>query len=71
MKLLCNLLPLIPICLTTTSLANEQPNVILILTDDQGYGDVSLHGNPVLKTPNLDHLAKESVRFTQFHVDPM
>lgn len=51
--------------------AADRPNVILILTDDQGYGDVSSHGNPVLKTPNVDRLAKESVRFTDFHVAPM
>jgi arylsulfatase A-like enzyme len=47
------------------------PNVILILTDDQGYGDFSCHGNPVLKTPNLDRLHSQSVRFTDFHVTPM
>ncbi|MEM9527825.1 MAG: sulfatase-like hydrolase/transferase, partial [Bacteroidota bacterium] len=46
------------------------PNVILILTDDQGYGDLSCHGNQFFKTPNLDALFKESVRFTDFHVDP-
>jgi arylsulfatase len=46
-------------------------NVILVLTDDQGYGDLSCHGNPVLKTPNLDQLYAESVRFTDFHVAPM
>lgn len=50
--------------------AITQPNVILVLTDDQGYGDLSCHGNPVLKTPNLDKLYNESVRFTDFHVDP-
>jgi hypothetical protein len=33
-----------------------QPNVILILTDDQGYGDLSCHGNPVVKTPQMDKL---------------
>ncbi|MCI0420919.1 MAG: sulfatase-like hydrolase/transferase, partial [Acidobacteria bacterium] len=49
----------------------SQPNVILILTDDQGYGDLSCHGNPVLKTPNLDKLHAESIRFTDFHVAPM
>jgi arylsulfatase len=46
-------------------------NVILVMTDDQGYGDLSCHGNPVLKTPNLDQLYTESVRFTDFHVAPM
>ncbi len=46
-------------------------NVILIMTDDQGYGDLSCHGNPVLQTPNLDKLYSESVRFTDFHVAPM
>ena len=53
------------------SLAAEKPNVIVVITDDQGYGDFSCHGNPVLKTPNLDRLAKESVRLTNFHVTPM
>src|SRR6187399_153595 len=46
------------------------PNIIFILTDDQGYGDLSVHGNPVLKTPNLDRLHAEGVRFTDFHVSP-
>ena len=49
----------------------DKPNVILILTDDQGYGDISAHGNPVLKTPEIDKLWEESVRFTDFHVAPM
>ena len=48
----------------------DRPNVILILTDDQGYGDLSCHGNPVVKTPNLDRLHAESVSFTDFHVSP-
>jgi arylsulfatase A-like enzyme len=52
------------------SLSGRQPNIIFILTDDQGYGDLSCHGNPVLKTPNLDRLHKEGVRFTDFHVSP-
>ncbi|MFP6676103.1 MAG: arylsulfatase [Pirellulaceae bacterium] len=54
------------------ALASEfrPPNVILVMTDDQGYGDLSCHGNPVLKTPNLDQLYAESVRFTDFHVSP-
>lgn len=49
----------------------SKPNVIIVLTDDQGYGDLSCHGNPILKTPNLDALQSESVRFTDFHVAPM
>ena len=59
--------------LLTCSVANaaNKPNVILIVADDQGYGDLSCHGNPVLKTPNMDRLYAESVRFTDFHVAPM
>ncbi|MDB4459085.1 arylsulfatase [bacterium] len=53
-----------------TSLAAKQPNVILVMTDDQGYGDLSCHGNPDIQTPHLDTLHGESVRFTDFHVDP-
>src|SRR5438552_18617388 len=52
------------------SLAGRKPNIILILTDDQGYGDLSAHGNPILKTPNMDRLHAEGVRFTDFHVSP-
>ena len=48
-----------------------KPNVIVILSDDQGYGDLSCHGNPVLKTPNLDRLHSQSIRLTDFHVAPM
>jgi arylsulfatase A-like enzyme len=51
--------------------ARLRPNVILILTDDQGYGDLGAHGNPVLKTPVMDRLHARSVRFTDFHVAPM
>lgn len=42
-------------------------NVILIMTDDQGYGDVGFTGNPYIKTPNLDKFASESCCFTNFH----
>jgi arylsulfatase A-like enzyme len=48
-----------------------KPNVILIITDDQGYGDLACHGNPVALTPHLDRLHDESVRLTDFHVAPM
>jgi arylsulfatase len=50
---------------------SNRPNVVILLTDDQGYADLSCHGNPVLKTPNLDKLHAESVRFTDFHSAPM
>lgn len=50
--------------------AEKQPNVIIILSDDQGYGDLGRHGHPILKTPNLDKFYDESVRFTRFHVSP-
>lgn len=46
------------------------PNIILVMTDDQGYGDLGWTGNPILKTPRLDAFASESVRFTDFHVSP-
>jgi len=51
--------------------AASRPNVIIVLSDDQGFGDFSLNGNPVLKTPNLDALARQSVRLMDFHVAPM
>lgn len=50
--------------------ASKRPNVIVILTDDQGCGDLSIYGNPILKTPHTDRFASESVRFTDFHVTP-
>lgn len=48
-----------------------RPNVIVIMTDDQGYPELSIHSNPILKTPNLDKLAESSVRFGDFHAAPM
>src|SRR6266481_1203675 len=54
----------------TNSKRPERPNIILVMTDDQGYGELACHGNPIIQTPNLDQLHKESVRFTDFHVSP-
>ncbi len=48
----------------------RQPNVILVITDDQGYGDLAAHGNTMIQTPNMDALHRQSVRLTDFHVDP-
>jgi arylsulfatase len=53
-----------------SDLRNARPNIVFILTDDQGYGDLACHGNPILQTPNLDRLHRESRRFTDFHVSP-
>ncbi|MBT8305508.1 MAG: arylsulfatase, partial [Maribacter sp.] len=50
---------------------NERPNVIIIITDDQGYGDLGYTGNPHVKTPNIDAFAAESVRFNNFYVSPV
>tara|TARA_X000000950_G_scaffold58537_2_gene70790 strand:- start:4482 stop:6221 length:1740 start_codon:yes stop_codon:yes gene_type:complete len=47
------------------------PNVILIITDDQGYGDLNINGNPNIKTPTLDAFAHQSVRFNNFYVSPV
>ena len=58
-------------CTSTPEGDDTRPNVIIILTDDQGYGDMSAHGNPILKTPKLDSLHDESIRLTDFHVAPV
>ncbi len=50
--------------------AAERPNIVVLLSDDQGYGDVGRHGHPFLKTPNMDLLYDQSVRLTDFSVSP-
>lgn len=49
----------------------EQPNILLIITDDQGYGDLSLTENPYAETPVIDQLAKEGTLVNQFYVSPV
>lgn len=56
---------------TFPAAAAPRPNVVLIITDDQGYGDFGSSGNPVLKTPHLDRLAADGVRLTNFYVSPV
>ena len=51
-------------------LAGSKPNIILVMTDDQGYGPVGRHGHPWIQTPNLDALYDTSLRFTRFLVSP-
>jgi len=52
---------------TPANVAQEKPNIVLIMTDDLGYGDVSSYGATALTTPNIDRLAKEGLRFTDAH----
>ena len=49
----------------------SKPNVLLIMTDDQGWGDIGSHGNPVLKTPVMDGIAAAGARFERFYVSPV
>ena len=51
--------------------ASRRPNVVFLLTDDQGYGDLSIHGNPHIQTPAIDSLARDGAQFTQFHSSPV
>jgi arylsulfatase len=48
-----------------------RPNVIIVMPDDQGYPELSIHGNPILKTPHLDRLHDQSLRLADYHVSPM
>ena len=57
----------IPLAFATS----ERPNVILIFTDDQGFGDVGFHGNAEFKTPHLGWLASKSAEFIHFYVQPL
>ena len=52
-------------CLSVYGQKNEKPNIIFILCDDMGYGDLGCYGQPYIQTPNLDNMAREGMRFTQ------
>ena len=56
--------------LTSSSFAEDPTNVVFVIADDQGYGDLGCTGNPVVKTPNVDHLASESSGLSDYHVAP-
>ncbi len=51
--------------------ADSKPNIIVILTDDQGWGDLSIHGNTAIDTPNIDRLARAGAQFDRFYVSPV
>jgi arylsulfatase A-like enzyme len=63
--LVCTLAHLLP------AAEPKHPNIILIMTDDQGYGDLGFHGNPVIETPQLDAFARQSAIMTHFYVSPV
>ncbi len=61
-------------CTTSNKEAKEKPNrpnVILILTDDQGWGDLSMHGNEWVQTPVIDQMAQDGAQFERFYVSPL
>ena len=61
----------LPLSFLSCSKLKNKPNVILIITDDQGYGDFGINGNPIIKTPNLDDMAKRSAQMTNYYVCPV
>ena len=66
--LLSSLLFLLGVLKTSAASAAEQPNIIFIFADDWGWGDLSCHGHPYVKTPNIDRLAREGTDFHRFTV---
>jgi len=60
--ILCSLLLAIP-----SALAAERPNVVIIFAADLGYGDLGCYGSPAIRTPHLDRMAAEGLRFTDFY----
>ena len=72
MKTLPLFLALLTLALPATLLADTtRPNVLLIINDDQGYGDASSFGSKDLQTPHFDALAASGIRFTKFRVNPL
>ncbi|MEM9658642.1 MAG: sulfatase-like hydrolase/transferase, partial [Planctomycetota bacterium] len=51
--------------------AADRPNIVVILTDDQGWGDLSIHGNTALSTPHIDGMARDGAQFDRFYVSPV
>ncbi|MDZ7691105.1 MAG: sulfatase-like hydrolase/transferase [Balneolaceae bacterium] len=57
----------LPLLIFAQDNTDSPPNVIIIFTDDMGYGDVGSYGHPTIRTPNLDRMAEEGMKFTQFY----
>ena len=70
-NVLCTFLCVFFLSFTASFAQDAHPNILLIITDDQGYGDLGFTGNPHIKTPTLDSLARISIRFNNFHVSPV
>ena len=66
--LLLIIVPLWTLLLQTGSTASSKPNIVILFGDDVGYGDLEVYGHPTSSTPNLNKLAAEGLRFTQFYV---
>src|SRR5574339_1053341 len=63
------------VCTASTGVARAQqpstrPNIVVFLTDDQGYADLSSYGHPTINTPNIDRMAREGIRLTSFYAAP-
>ncbi|KAA0992290.1 sulfatase-like hydrolase/transferase [Dyadobacter aurulentus] len=69
--LLCLLTLLTAFCTNEQVNAQTRPNIVFILTDDQGWGDLSIHGNVNVSTPNIDRIGREGARFSRFYVAPL
>jgi arylsulfatase A-like enzyme len=72
MRRIVPLTPILAVVLAVTPVAaqtNERPNVVLIITDDVGYGDFGSYGAPDVKTPNIDSLARDGVQLTDFYAN--
>ncbi len=64
---LTGLLLFLPVATTCVAATADRPNVVIILADDLGYGDLGCYGHPRFKTPNIDRLAAAGARLTQFN----
>lgn len=67
---ICLLQSLFPAVAQAKPLKNSRPNIIFVMTDDQGMGDLSCMGNVIVKTPEIDRFYKKAIRFTDFQVSP-